>query len=101
MRDAPEAEVRHARVDHLRLPCRRPIAKAVVRRAQMRASLHDASWNRELWLAPIIARVRRGDARIRRRAAARLDDCIGVTRDEPIRGPLPDIARHVVQTEAV
>src|SRR6185312_2440506 len=39
--DASESKVRHAGVDHLRLPRRRTVPEAVIRRAQVGASFDD------------------------------------------------------------
>jgi hypothetical protein len=55
---APETDVSHARVDHLRLPRGRTIAEAVVGRAQVRAALDDFPRNAKLWLLRIVTLLR-------------------------------------------
>src|SRR5262249_33112951 len=62
--DAPESKVRHAGVDHLRLPRRRSITKAVIGRAQVRTSLDDFARNPKLRLARVVTLLRRDDARV-------------------------------------
>src|SRR3954447_17027177 len=53
--DAPEADVGGRRVDGLGMPRRRPIATAVVRRAQMRAALQYPARDPDLRLARVVA----------------------------------------------
>src|SRR4030095_10382929 len=91
-RHAPKSDVTHAGVDHLRLPRRRSVAQAVVRRAQMGAALDHLARNAKLRLGRIVTFFGRHDARIDRRAAAWLDDLVRVPGNIPVRGPLPDIA---------
>src|SRR6185436_5540683 len=67
--DAPEADVRGGRFDHLRLPGGRPVAQAVVRRAEMRAALGDPPRNRRAWRVVLEALSGRIHARVVRRAA--------------------------------
>ena len=98
--DAAEAEVRHRRVDHLRLARGRPVAQAVVGRAQVRAALDHAARDVLAGLPGVVARVRRGHARVAR-DAARARDLVGMPWDVPVAGPLPDVPRHVVEAVAV
>src|SRR5271166_2549206 len=71
--DAPEADVAHTGVDHLRLPRGRAIAKAVVGGAQMRSALDYAARDAKLRLARVVALLRRDNARIEGSHTARLD----------------------------
>src|ERR1700739_3229147 len=76
--NAPEPDVVHTRIDHLRLPRRWTIAQAVVRRAQVRAAFDHLARNLELCLRGIVALVGRNDTRIDCWAAAGLDHFVGV-----------------------
>ena len=71
--DAAEPEVRHRGVDHLRLARRRPVAQAVVGRAEVRAALDHPARDALAGLTGVVALVGRGDARVRRDAAGALD----------------------------
>ena len=73
------------RVDLLRLPRGRPVAQAVVRGAQVRAALDH------------VAREAAGLRRRRRAARGRRVARVG----EEVAGPLPHVAGHVVEAEAV
>src|SRR4051812_18454374 len=81
---AAEADVAGRGVDRLALARRRPVAEAVVGRAQMRAALDHASLDA-------------GSGGRRRRAARRA----GSAELEAVRRPLPHVAGHVVQAVAV
>src|ERR1700752_537772 len=79
------------KVDLLRLPSGRTIARAVVGRAQMRPALDDAAGR----LAPRQRDVLKfGSTRVDSRLAR-------VARPIPIACPLPDIADHVVHAVGV
>src|SRR6266498_603766 len=95
--DATEADVAHARVDHLRLARRGTVAEAVVRGTEVRAALDHLARDAELRLVRVVALGLRDDARVDGRAAAGLDDLVGAGGDVPVAGPLPDVARHVVE----
>ena len=98
--DAPEADVTGRGVDRLREPRGRPVAPAVVRRAQVRSALEHLAGDSYLRLARIVAVLQPRPARIRRDAARldRIRGCLGVI---PVRRPLPHVADHVVEPVAV
>lgn len=79
-----EPDVAHACVDHLWLPCRWTITKAVVGRAEVRTAFDHLPWNPELRLRCIVAFGGREDARIDSRAATGLDYFVGMVRDKPV-----------------
>ena len=87
-------------IDRLGMARRRPVAAAVVRRAEMRAALEHLARNFDVGLAGIVARVLAAAARIFRNAAG-LRRIGFVLRRVPVGGPFPDIADHVVQAVAV
>jgi hypothetical protein len=62
-RDAEEADVAHAGVDHLRTPRRRPIAHAVAVGAEERASLDDLARDTELRRAVVVEDAPAGPSR--------------------------------------
>src|SRR3984885_2518158 len=66
---APEAHMTHGRVDRLRMARRRPVAAAIIGRAQMRAALDDFAGNSDLGLARIVAVSLDAAARVFRNAA--------------------------------
>ena len=78
----------------------RTIAPAIVRRAEMRAPLKDLARNSDVGLAGVVAVAFRPATRIFRNATRfrRVGLVLG---REPIAGPLPDIADHVVDAVAV
>src|SRR4051794_6269685 len=84
--DATEAEMRRRGVDALRLPRGRPIAQAVIRRAEMRPTLDHVP--RDVRPRPL-----------GRSAAGAL--CRSARRGEAVARPLPDVAGHVVEPVAV
>ena len=96
--DAAEADVAHAGVDHLRAPGGRPVAQAVAVGAEERPALDHLARDAELRLRRVVALL---DCR---RAgcghAARLVGVPGWPR-VPVGRPLPDVAGHVVEAEAV
>src|SRR3984893_18338721 len=87
-------------VNRLRVPCGRPVAAAIVRRAQMRAAFQDLPGNPDLWLAGIEASVLPSAARIFRNAAGLRRVRFMLLRI-PVGGPFPDIADHVMNAVAV
>src|SRR5262245_60978631 len=102
--DAAEAQVGHRGLDRLGLASGRPVAQAVVGRTQVRAALHDVA--RELLAGPanLVALVRRFDPRVDARpgrAATRMGHLVRVARRVVVRRPLPDVAGHVEEAEAV
>src|SRR3954471_886630 len=84
---AAESDVRRRGVDRLALPGGGPEAQAVVRSAQVRAALDDAPRDALAGQHP--------------RRAARVLAGLAVLRGPVIGGPLPHVARHVVQPVAV
>src|ERR1044071_440909 len=87
--DAAKAQVARRCVDRLRHARRRPVAPAIVRRAQVRSAFHDFAWY-------AAAPGRQIEALISI-AAARVDACAAGmhglrVRLIPIRGPFPDVA---------
>src|SRR5262249_14707659 len=97
---ASEALVAGAGVHHLRSSGGRPVAQAVGVGAQVRTALDDLAGDRELGLGGVEARLATAPARVGR-DAARLVDLVGVTLAPPVGRPLPDVAGHVVEPEAV
>src|SRR5438045_5261662 len=76
------------------------IAAAVIRRAEMRATLQDLARDPDLRLAGVVARLLTPAARVLRDAAG----CRGIgcrSGGPPIGRPLPHIADHVVEPVAV
>src|SRR5262245_18623527 len=67
--DAAEADVAGGRINGLGKPCSRAIAAAVVRRAQVRATLEDLPRDRDGGLAGIVAVFRTRTSRVARNAA--------------------------------
>src|SRR5262245_8353969 len=98
--DATKADVACRRIDRLRMPGRRPVAAAVVRRAQVRAALEHLPWNPDLRLARVVALLLARPARISRRATG-LALGGGMRLGVPVLGPLPGVADHVVEAIAV
>ena len=88
------------RVDRFREARGRPVAPAVVGRAEMRAALDHLAGNPDRRLARIVAVAFLGPARIVRRAAG-LHDLVRMLGDVPVGRPLPDVADHVVEPIAV
>src|SRR6516225_2710944 len=98
--DAAEADMAHAAVDHLCMPRRGPVSPAVVGRAEKRASLDDLARDARARLLRVVARLHPA-ARRPRRPAAGLRWVGFVALGEPVAGPLPDIADHVVEAVAI
>src|ERR1700736_319292 len=78
----------------------RPVASAVVRRAQVRAALDDLLWNPHVGRSGVVASVLASAARILRDAASfrRVSLVLGRI---PVGGPFPDIPDHVMQAVAI
>src|SRR5882672_3739002 len=87
-------------VDRLRVPRCRPVASAVVRRAQVRAAFDDLLWNLDVGGSGVVAAILAPAARVLRDAAG-LRRIRFVPRRVPVGRPLPDVADHVVQTVTV
>src|SRR5882762_1056547 len=98
--DASEPNVTGGRIDRLRVSCGRPIAAAIVRRAQMRAAFQNFPWDAYLRQAGIEAFVLASAARILRNAARLRRVCFMSWRI-PVGRPFPDIPDHVVDAVAV
>src|SRR5262245_14198365 len=92
--DAAESDMAGGSVDRLGVTRRRPIAPAVIRRAQMRATLQYPARNSDVGLARVIAVLFAPTARIFGNAA-RLRRVRLVLCGIKIAGPFPDIADHV------
>src|SRR5579862_5298941 len=98
--DAAESEVARRRIDVLGMTRRRPVAAAVVRRAQMRAALDDLARDLAVGLARIVALGLAPAARIFRNAAGLCRVGLVLGRP-PVGRPFPDIADHVVDAVVV
>src|SRR5206468_12889868 len=98
--DASKAKMTRGSIDRLGVARCRPVASAVVRRAQMRAAFDDLSWNFHIGGSGVVAVGLAAAARVLRNAA-RLHGIRLMLRRIPVGGPLPDIADHVVQPVAV
>src|SRR5882757_7121408 len=98
--DASKANVTGGRIDRLRVSRGRPIAAAIVRRAQMRAAFQNLPWDAYLWQAGIEAFVLASAAGIFRNAAG-LRSVRFVSWRIPVGRPFPDIPDHVVDAVAV
>src|SRR5215213_4867269 len=93
--DAPKANMACGSIDRLRVARSRPVAAAVVRRAEMRAALDHLPGNLDMRQRGVVAVVLPSAARIFRNAA-RLRRVGFVLGRIPVGRPLPDIADHVV-----
>jgi len=89
------------RVDRLALPGRRPVAQAVVRRAQVRAALDHAARDVRPGLARHQAGGRVGDPRVARHTASVPRSLSVPLGGEVVARPLPDVAGHVEQAVPV
>ena len=87
-------------VDRLRMARCRPVASAVIRRAQMRAAFDDLPWNFHIGRSGIVAVGLAAAARILRNAAGLCRIRLMLWRI-PVGGPFPDVADHVVQPVTV
>ena len=98
--DAAKSDVTGRRIDGLCVSRGRPVAPAVVGRAQMRAALQHLARDLDVGLAGVVARGLRP-------APGVVGDAAGLGRvglvagREPVAGPLPDIADHVGEAVAV
>src|SRR5439155_18142564 len=87
-------------VDRLGMAGGRPVAPAVIRRTEMRATLQDLARDPDLRLAGVVAHLLTPAARVLRDAAGFRG--IGfMSGGPPIGRPLPHIADHVVESVAV
>src|SRR5262245_56898149 len=77
-----------------------PVAAAIVRRTEVRAALDHLARNLDLRLAGVVAALLAPTARVFRDAAGLWRIGLVLLR-EPVRGPLPNIADHVVDAVAV
>src|SRR5918997_890909 len=98
-RYAPEPDMRSGGIYRLPLARRRPVAQAVVRRAQVRAALDHLVRDVRSWLPDRVAPLRGIDPRISRNAAG-LRRRVRAARRKIVRGPLPHVARCVVEPVA-
>ncbi len=87
-------------VGRLALPRRRPVAQAIVGRAEVRAALEHPARDVRVGLSGRVALLGGLDPRVAR-GAARLRYLVGVARREEVARPLPHVAGHVVQPVAV
>src|SRR5215469_6731576 len=98
--DAAKADVAGGGIDRLGVARSRPVAATVVRRAQVGAALQYLARNADVGLAGIVAAFLGRPTRILGRAARARHGRL-VARRPPVRGPLPDVADHVVQAVAI
>src|SRR5215207_692639 len=98
--DAAEAEMTCRCIDLLGMARRRPIASAIVRRAQVRAALDDLARDPDVSRGRVVAAVLAPGARVLR-DAARFRRVALVLLRVPVDGPFPDIADHVIDAMAV
>src|SRR5215211_5453319 len=98
--DAAEAEVTCRCVDLLGMARRRPIASAIVRRAEMRAALDDLAVDADVRRGRVVAAVLAPAARVLRDAAGFRRVTLVLLR-VPVGCPFPDIADHVVDAMTV
>src|SRR5690349_17303644 len=98
--DAAEADMAHAAVHHLRVAGRRAVAPAVGWRAEEGAALHHLPRNADGGLSGVEGAAECWAARVLRRAAGLVRVGL-VPRRVPVGRPLPDIARHVIETVAI
>src|SRR5262245_2329639 len=87
------------RIDWLWKTGRRPVAPAVVRRAQVRAALEDLPWNLDR-LTRIVAAFLAWPSRVAGNTA-RFDLVRRMRRTIPVGRPLPDVADQIEQTVPV
>src|SRR3954454_13768442 len=98
--DTAEAEMTCRCVDLLGVASCRPIASAVVRRAQVRAALDDLARDPDVRRGRLVAAVLAPAARVLRDAAGFRRVAFVLLR-VPVGGPFPDVADHVVDAMAV
>src|SRR5215469_5024098 len=96
--DATKTNVACGRIHRFGVARRRAVTAAVVRRAEMRAAFEDLAWDFDFRQTRIVAVLLTSAARIVRDATRfrRVGLMFG---RPPIRGPLPDVADHVVEAE--
>src|SRR6516164_650686 len=85
-------------VDRLRVTRRRPVTPAIIRCAEMRAALNHLARDLALGLARIVAILSARATRIDRHAARML---LLMSCYIEVRGPLPNIADHIVEAIAI
>src|SRR5580765_9030504 len=83
-------------IDRLRMSRCRPVASAVIRRAQMRAALDDLLWNLHIGRSGVVAVVLAPPARVLRNAAGLRRIRLMLWRI-PVGRPFPDVADHVLE----
>ena len=86
-------------IDHLRAAGGGPIAPAIAVRAQKRAALDHATRDAELRLCRVVALL--GRDRLADRRGTQHEAPAATVLGVPVGGPFPDVARHLVQPEAV
>src|SRR5450432_935308 len=96
--DASKAEMARRSVDRLRHACRWPVALAIIRRAKKGAALRHLAWNPNLGICGIVTLLLGASAWIVDSAARLINLRVLLV---PVRGPLPNIARHVIEPEAI
>ena len=97
---AAKPEMAGRSIDGLRMSCRRPVATAIIRRAQMRAAFQNFPRNADVGLTWIKTGALRPATRILGDAAC-LRRIGFVLLRPPVGCPFPDIADHVVDAIAV
>src|SRR5262245_38938719 len=98
--DAAEADVAGRSVDRLGVARRRAVAPAVDRCAKVRAALDDLAGDFHLRLAGIVAGLFGAAARSFRNAAG-VQRIRFVLLREPVGGPFPGVADHVLDAVAI
>src|SRR5262245_35414811 len=98
--DAAETDMASRGVNWLRMASRRPVAPTIVRGAEIGAALEHLARDATLRLAGVVAQVFRAAARVFRDTTG-LGRVGLVPRTEPVRGPFPDVANHVVEAVVV
>src|SRR5262245_59416826 len=98
--DAAKPEMRHGCLDRLGLPGGRSIAQAVVRRAQVGATLQDLSRELLPGLPDVVGPVWFDHARVVWDATS-VRGVVRVARRIEVGGPFPDVAGHVEQPIAI
>src|SRR6476661_7286525 len=94
--DASKPKMTGGCVDRLRVARSRPVASAVIRRAQMRAAFDDLLWNLHVGRSGVVAVVLPPAARVLRNAAGLRRIRLMLWRI-PVGRPFPDVADHVVE----
>src|SRR5215831_11070542 len=85
-------------INRLRHACCRPVAPAIVRRAQVGTTFHYLARDRDFWITGIEALVALATPGIEAGAACLRQLVMLLI---PVRGPFPNIAGHLVKAIAI